>query len=95
MTGIDTPIINDIIIKPNSKDQELVFDNFIAHGTSLCQYTWSYEAYLETDLLENSVLAQDVTFSPSDRKFMFTPTKDDYTYTITIKGSLSDNKTVE
>ena len=91
--SIQTPDIEEIEIEPLGQESELVFDEFIAQGTEPCGYAWSYEAFLGDDLIEDSIISNDVQFDADERTFKFSTTKGDKSYDIIIKGILSDGKT--
>ena len=67
-----------------------MFDRFIAYGTEVCGYTWSYQAFFEDDLIEDSIISNDVEFNADERKFIFSSTNGGKKYEIRIKGNLSD-----
>ena len=56
VSDIELPIIKDVEIEPLGEKSEIFFDKFIAHGTQACGYTWSYEAFLGDDLIEDSII---------------------------------------
>ena len=77
-------------IEPYGAEYEQIFDDFIAVGTQICYYTWTYEAYYENDLIEHSKISDYVKFDPDLRKFTFRSTNGGKSYNIKIVGDLTD-----
>ena len=92
VSSIVLPVIDDMAIPPLI-EYDLMFGNFTADGTQDCNYEWSYQAYYEDELIEVSSLSEDVIFDANLRKFYFNMQTGGMTFTIKIKGSLSDLKT--